>query len=484
MILPPDQPSASDNPFLVGTADHILTIQGLDTWAETAASELLRHGVRPGHVVIADLPNSPAFAAVLRATWDIGAVFAPMNPQLTAREKNDIIALTNPQLVVAATPPMFRVSTLVWPDPFGAPDGLYWFRGNPMPEPLTSETDRLLLFTSGSTGRPKAVVLTEDNVNAGIAAVAYHFALTSEDRTLALMPWSHGHGLFATLLAPYRSGGTVVLPAVGETRRPHTLLNTVRPTWITSTPTQLAMLVSGLEHSDTTGPRLRFLRTASAPLPHAVAERAEKLLACPVAEALGLTETSHQAAANPPSWNRVLGTVGTATGTEFRLAGDIVIGGQELQVKGPAVFRAYLGDPNATAAAFTPDGWFRTLDVARWTDDGQLQLLGRLSEIVNRGGYKIAPVEVETVLCEHPEVVSALVTGLDHPHLGQELAAVVQTRSGSNVTRRDLLRHCRNSLADYKIPGELRIVTALPQLPNGKPSRRLAATLFKADARQ
>ncbi|BDT92416.1 acyl-CoA synthetase [Nocardia sputorum] len=473
---------AVNQPFLVSSGSTpYLTFGQLDAWTDTLVGRLAERGVGPGEVVVADLPNSPAFVAVLRATWRVGAVFAPLNPQLSAREKEVILNLSRPRVVVSATLPPVDVTTVLWRDPFDSPADIDLISAAPMPESPVEEQDRLILFTSGSTGQPKAVALTEANVALGIAAVADHFALTSGDRTIAMLPWSHGHGLFATLLATESVGCPVVLPTRAEAIQPHTLLASTRPTWLTMVPPQLALLTSGLEATGIRPRDMRFLRTASAPLPLPLADRAEQLLGCPVAEALGLTETSHQAAANPPTWDRVLGTVGRPTGMEFRLVGEEVVGGKELHVRGAALFSRYLGNPEATTEAFTVDGWFRTRDVARWEQGEHLRLLGRLSEIVNRGGYKVSPIEVEAVLEEHPDVMASLATGVPHPYLGHEVAAVVRLRDGSRATTRDILKHCRAHLADYKVPGQIRMVEALPQLPNGKPSRRMAARLFGAE---
>ncbi|WP_330257122.1 AMP-binding protein [Nocardia sp. NBC_00565] len=469
-----------DRPFLISSDSHLLLSFGqLDAWAETVAWCLKRNGVGPGDVVVAELPNSPAFAAVLSATWNIGAVFAPLDPNLSAGEKREILTLARPRVVVTPTPVSSWHATLLWRNPFESPAQLEWIParwGPTLPDPTVNEGDRLILFTAGSAGAPKAVALTETNVASGIAAVAGHFALTPEDRTIALLPWSQGHGLFANLLATLQARCTVVMPTVNQKVR--SLLDSARPTWLTLLPPQLDALTAGLTASRKTAHPMRFLRTASAPLPRRAAERAEQLLGCPVVEALELAETSHQAAADPPSWQRVPGTVGTPTGVEFRLTGEEIAGGHELEVRGSSLFSRYLGNPSATAAAFTADGWLRTRDVARQAEDGRLRILGRLSEIAHRGDRTVAPVDVETVLDTHPDVVSSLVTRVPHPELVDDVAAVVRLRDGAQSTERDILKHCRAHLDDYQVPGRIRMVETLPRLASGKPSRYLAARLF------
>ncbi|MEV4130276.1 AMP-binding protein [Nocardia sp. NPDC049707] len=477
-----------DRPFLVSAdADPLLSFGQLEAWAETVARCLKKNGVGAGDVVVAELPNSPAFVAVMSAVWNIGAVFAPVDSRLSPREKQQIFALAGPRVVVAPTRTSVDSPTLLWRNPFEAPAQLEWIPAPPAqrsgwvpiaPAPTVHEGDRLILFTSGSTGASKAVALSEANIAAGIAAVADHFALTPDDRTIALLPWAQSHGLFANLMATLRSRCTMVLPAAGEARQTNQLLDAAAPTWLTVMPMQLAGITAGLAASRKRARGMRFLRTASAPLSRRAAERAERLLGCPVVEALELAETSHQAAADPPSWERVPGTVGTPTGVEFRLAGDEIAGGRELEVRGTALFSRYVGNPAATAAAFTADGWLRTRDVARREEDGRLRILGRLSEIAHRGDHAVAPVDVEAALDEHPDVVSSLATRVPHPRLGDDIAAVVRLRKGSETTKRDIMRHCHAHLADHQIPGQIRMVTQLPHLPNGKPSRRMAAQLF------
>ncbi len=466
-----------------GDPHPVLTADRLRSWTDRLAAGFRTVGIGPGDVIVADLPNSPAFVVTLHAAWATGAAFAPMNPLLTPREKRNIIDLVQPRAILTSAELAPDEAAVPWPDPLSGPPeiGRSCVR-SVVPGSAADTSDRLVLFTSGSTGKPKAVALTEANVSAGIDSVADHFALTEDDRTVAMLPWSHGHGLFASLLAPLHTGGTVVLPTPQQIQQPHQIMAAAEPTWLTLVPPQLELITGALERSNETVPRMRFLRTASSPLPRALAERAERLFRCCAVQALGMTETSHQAAADTPTWDRRLGTVGGPTGgMQVRFSGEDLLGGSELEVRGPGLFRCYLGDTEATAAAMTADGWFRTGDIAT-IEDSRIRLVTRLSEIVNRGGYKIAPAEVETVLSQHPDVVGALVTGIDHPTLGQELVAVVVVRDGTTAGSRDLIRYCRPSLAGHKVPGQIKLVQALPQLPNGKPSRRLAAELFKATA--
>jgi acyl-CoA synthetase (AMP-forming)/AMP-acid ligase II len=406
------------------------------------------------------LPNGPEFVIALAAAWKLGAVFAPLNPQLTPGEQRRIMQIARPRALVTA-------------DGCTRPSATA-----PCPEPAPEPGDALLLFTSGSTGDPKGVLLSADSVGAGVRAVVETFSLGADDSTLALLPWTHGHGLIGVVLATTLAGGRIHvdgapgLAAVASKAA-------AQATWLSVVPPTLAMLCDRQDAAPT-GARLRFIRTASAPTPPSLAVRAELLFGCPVAEAYGMTETSHQAAANPPDGTRRLGTVGLPTGVEVREVGETVGGGKELEVRGRAVFRGYLSRPDLTAEALDAEGWYRTHDIGHVQPDGYIRLVARSSEIINRGGFKVSPVEVEESLSTHPAVSASLVAAVPHEVLGEEIGALVVVRGGKRLTIGDLQRHCREHLAAYKQPGLIRFVEEIPRLPNGKPSRRLASELLRA----
>jgi acyl-CoA synthetase (AMP-forming)/AMP-acid ligase II len=410
-------------------------------------------------VVCGLLPNGPEFLIALAATWKVGAVFAPLNPQLTPGEQRRIMQLARPRALVTAEGCTREAASAAGPEP--------------APEP----GDALLLFTSGSTGDPKGVLLPAESVRAGVRAVVETFGLGPDDSTLALLPWTHGHGLIGVVLATAQAGGRIHvdgapgLAAVASKAA-------ASCTWLSVVPPTLALLCDRREASPI-GARLRFIRTASAPMPPTLALRAESLFGCPVAEAYGMTETSHQAAANPPDSTRRLGTVGLPTGVEVREAGETVGGGRELEVRGRSVFRGYLSRPDLTAEALDPARWYRTHDIGVIQPEGRIRLVGRSSEIINRGGFKVSPTEVEESLSTHPAVSATLVAAVPHAALGEEILALVVVRAGNRLTIGDLQRHCREHLAAYKQPGLIRIVEEIPRLPNGKPSRRLASELLR-----
>jgi acyl-CoA synthetase (AMP-forming)/AMP-acid ligase II len=435
-----------------------VTYSDLHRLCDAATSEL--GFLKPGSVLACVMPNSVTMAVTALVAWRLNLVLAPISPRVPAAERTRLLSVLRPAAV--ATRDGVAAGGGHEPDEFG---------------PRTGPEDALILFTSGSTGRPKAAVLSRANVLAGVRAVVDRFGLTAEDRTAATLPWTHGHGLIGVLLSALSAGGTVVV----DGSRP--VMDMLRSdpylTWASVVPAQLVALCAA--GSDSPAARWRFLRTASAPLNRLLAIRAEALLSCPVAEAYGMTETAHQAAANEPAFHeRVPGSVGRPSpGLRVRCRGPRIGDGRELEVAGPSVFRGYLGDADATAAALA-GGWYRTRDVGRVDADGRIHLLGRISEHINRAGNKISPLEVEDVLAEHPDIVASLVAGWADPEVGEEVGALIQLRPGAELSHADIVRHCRDRLAVYKHPRRIRVVAQIPTLDSGKPSRVRAAQMLMA----
>ena len=443
----------------VVTDQETVTYGDLRRLCDVAVSEL--GFLKPGSVLACVMPNSVAMAVTVLAAWRLNVVLAPISPRAPASERARLLNVLRPAAV--ATPDGVAGAACV-PGEIGPQAGL---------------DDALILFTSGSTGRPKAAILSRANVRAGVRAVVDRYRLTAEDRTVATLPWTHGHGLIGVLLSALSAGGTVVL---GGSRPVMDVLRTDRHlTWASMVPAQLTALCAA--GSKPQAGRWRFLRTASAPLNRLLAARAEELLQCPAAEAYGMTETAHQAAANEPAFGeRVLGSVGRPSPeARVRCRGPQIGDGRELEVAGPSVFRGYLGDVTATSAALE-HGWYRTRDVGRVDASGRIHLLGRISEHINRAGNKISPLEVEDALAEHPDIVASLVAGWADPAVGEEVGALIQLRPGVELSHADIARHCHDRLAVYKHPRRIRFVTEIPTLDSGKPSRIRAAQMLAAIA--
>ena len=336
----------------------------------------------------------------------------------------------------------------------------------------------LVLHTSGSTGRPKRVPLSHANLTVSAANIAQWYALGPDDVSMCVMPLFHVHGLMASTLATMLTGGTVILPARFNPLSFWRIARDFGMTWFSAVPTLHQLLLA--RAADPTGRRpagsekLRFVRSCSAALPARVMRALETAFGAPVLEAYGMTEAAHQLASNPlPPAARKPGSVGRGTNVEIGVMdshGRHLPAGKrgEVVIRGPNVVRGYENNPEANAAAFA-DGWFRTGDQGYLDADGYLTLVGRIKELINRGGEKFSPREIDEALLTHPSVVEAVAFGVPHATWGEEVAAAVIVREP--VSEAVLLAHCSERLADFKRPKQIHITDTLPRTATGKIQR-------------
>jgi acyl-CoA synthetase (AMP-forming)/AMP-acid ligase II len=350
--------------------------------------------------------------------------------------------------------------------------------------PPAADDVALVLHTSGTTGRPKVVPLTQGNLVASARQIAATLKLTPPDRCLNLVPLFHIHGLVGALLSSVAGGSTfVTTPAVEPTAFGRWLLDS-GATWYTAVPTMHQMIITAVRNAELPGPtKLRFIRSCSAALPPPLAAELEAFFGVPVLQAYGMTEASHQIASNPlPPGRRKPGSVGLATGTEIRILGEggrLLSRGEcgEVCTAGPGVFGGYADNPEANRTSFI-DGFFRTGDEGYLDEDGYLFFTGRLKEMINRGGEKISPAEIDTVLLEHPSVAQAVCFALPHPTLGEDVAAAVVAKSGAEIDGAALQEFVADRVALHKIPQKIFVVAVLPKGPTGKMARREVAAQF------
>ncbi len=473
-----------------------------DLWqqARRTAAALDRLGFDRSARVAVCLPNGPE-AAAAALTVAACAVCAPLNPAYRAGEfrfyledaRADAVIVPQgergPVREVAAELGLAVLETIVDP---ASPAGCFELRANggtdrrPTAGARAGESSRspaphdtaLILHTSGTTARPKIVPLSQANLVASARSIATHLALSPGDRCLNVMPLFHIHGLVGALLATLAGGGSIVCtPGFDE----HAFFEWVaefEPTWYTAVPTiHQAIVANGAAYRERApGHRLRFARSSSAALPPVTLAALEALLEAPVVEAYGMTEASHQMATNPlPPRARKPGSVGLPAGVEIAILDDT---GRELAhgdvgeiaIRGPGVTAGYERNPEASARAFT-HGWFRTGDQGRLDTDGYLFIAGRLKEIVNRGGEKVSPREVDEALLEHPDVAQASAFAVPHPSLGEDLAAAVVPKSGRTPDEAQLRGFLLARLAGFKVPSRIVFVDAIPKGPTGKVQR-------------
>jgi amino acid adenylation domain-containing protein len=350
--------------------------------------------------------------------------------------------------------------------------------------PLEPDNVALILHTSGTTAKPKRVLLTHRNVCASAFAVRDTLALTGGDRCLGVMPLFHIHGLIGGLLSTLAAGASFASTPIFDASCFFDWMKEFNPTWYTAVPTiHQAILGYARERSETIEPRrLRLIRSSSAPLPRKLMAQLEEVFKVPVIEAYGMTEASHQVTSNPlPPSQRKIGSVGVATGTEVAVmdeAGNVLAAEErgEIVVRGASVTAGY--EPNDNNSESFRNGWFRSGDLGYFDSDGYLFLTGRLKEIINRGGEKISPFEIDEALLDHPEVLQAVAFPVPHRSLGEDVAAALVVRDPLSTTEASIREYLSGRLAPFKMPACLLMVDDIPKSSTGKIRRSALAELF------
>jgi acyl-CoA synthetase (AMP-forming)/AMP-acid ligase II len=438
------------------------------------------------------LPNGPEMASAFIAIA-AGATTAPLNPAYKTEEFEFYLSDLHAKALVIAEGMESAARAVA--DARNIPiveltsgDGVAGAFTLRAPDNLSSTTDAgglaqpddvaLVLHTSGTTSRPKIVPLRHIN----ITATAYHIGetlrLTSDDVCLNIMPLFHIHGLIAATLSSLAAGGAVFCSPGFNAFRFFTWFQEANPTWWTAVPTmhQTILGLAGRHEEAIRKSRLRFIRASSSSLPPQVMEQMEQVFGVPVIESYGMTEASHQMASNPlPPGKRYPGSVGRAAGPEIAImneGGLILPAGElgEVVIRGRDVTSGYENNPEANAKAFT-NGWFRTGDQGFLDNDGYLRLTGRLKELINRGGEKISPIEVDVVLMDHPAVAQCLTFAMPHPMLGEEVAAAIVLRQGAEAAEHELRDFVATRLAQFKVPRKFVFLEEIPKGATGKLQR-------------
>jgi acyl-CoA synthetase (AMP-forming)/AMP-acid ligase II len=346
------------------------------------------------------------------------------------------------------------------------------------PGPAQPEDVSMVLHTSGTTSRPKIVPLSQRNLVASARHIRDTLGLGPTDRGLNIMPLFHIHGLIAGVLAPL-SGGSMVFCTPGfNALRFFAWMDEARPTWYTAVPTMhQAILSRASKNAEVIARnRLRFLRSSSSSIAPQVIHELERVFGAPLIESYGMTEATHQMASNPlPPGVRKPGTVGVAAGPQIAVMdpqGRLLQPGQtgEIVIRGPNVTAGYEANPQANAEAFV-QGWFRTGDQGVLDAQGYLTITGRLKEIINRGGEKISPREIDEILMDHPAVAQAVCFAMPHPKLGEELAAAVVLRDAAQAAERELQEFVARRAADFKVPKRILVLDEIPKGATGKLQR-------------
>ncbi|ELR08549.1 hypothetical protein VC83_04047 [Pseudogymnoascus destructans] len=337
----------------------------------------------------------------------------------------------------------------------------------------------LVLHTSGTTGRPKAVPLTHRNLTRTMKNIQATYELSPADRTMLVMPLFHVHGLLAGLLAPLLSGGSVVVPAKFSATTFWEDFITHKANWYTAVPTIHQILLRNPPPS--TKPNIRFIRSCSSPLSPTTFHQLEEQYNAPVLEAYAMTEAAHQMTSSPlPPGKRQPGSVGIGQGVEIRIldqAGKEVPQGAEAEIciRGENVTKGYLNNPAANESSFTKDGFFRTGDQGKLDKDGYVFITGRIKELINKGGEKISPIELDNVLARHPAVSEAVSFAIPDELYGQDIGVAIVLKPGQKLGEDELRGWVSEKLAKFKIPKKVYFTEVMPKTATGKIQRRIVA---------
>ncbi|MET3910527.1 amino acid adenylation domain-containing protein [Bradyrhizobium sp. S3.3.6] len=455
-------------------------------------------GVAPGDRIAVALPRGADSALALIAVASSCAC-VPVNPDLTADELQryfselKLTALVTRADMNSPSRDVARALDIAMIDFVPGPEtdlGGCAFIG-PTIGPAcangaaSAEDDAFILLTSGTAARPKMVPLTHRNVCLSAQNAGRVLSLTSHDRLLNALPLFHAHGLISGLLTALAAGSSVIATGGFDAPSFFGWMRDLQPTWYTAVPTIHRALLTAAEANPerARASSLRVIRSASSSLAPAILNGLETMFGVPVLETYGMTEAASQIAANPFELRKI-GSVGRAAGPEIAImdeTGRALASGErgEIMLRGANMSRGYYNDEAATQAAFR-DGWFRTGDLGYLDADGYLFIVGRIKDVINRGGQKVSPLEVEEVLLAHPAVLEAGVFAVPHAKLGENVAAVVVLRDNSEATSDQLRQFARKRLAAYKVPSLIRSVAALPKGASGKVKRNALADLISA----
>jgi len=440
------------------------------------------------------LPNGPHMATSFLAISSYMSA-APLNPNYKAEEFEFYLGDLKPKILIvepnSKNPAVEVAKKLKIPvceikTKENTPSGMFDLFNNTKDFELPNEEDEsLVLHTSGTTSRPKIVPLTNKNIFSSAENISKSLNLSDNDHCLNIMPLFHIHGLIAILASSMKAGASVCASNGFNAIKFLDLAMSEKITWYSGVPTmhQTILLRARRNLEIAKRLKLRLIRSSSASLPPAIFNDLNEVFSCPVIEAYGMTEATHQMTSNPlPPKQQKAGFVGLPAGPEVCIMnenGDVLKQGDEGEVciKGENVTVGYDNNEEANKTSFT-NGWFRTGDQGYFDKDGYLKISGRLKEIINKGGEKISPLEVDNVLMDHPLIDQAVCFGYDDKMLGENIASAIIIKSGEKCSENDVLQYAQEKLAKFKIPKKIFFVEEIPKGATGKLQRNVLAKKF------
>ncbi len=469
-----------------------LTYKGLRQQVSYAKQQLSDRGIGTGARIALVLPNGPEMAMAFLSVTS-GMCAAPINPSLQTKELEFSLADIGAAAVIVASDldsPVWdvasrlRIPVVSLKPKLDSEAGLFELSGEKVGSPQEirepkSKDVAVLLHTSGTTALPKLVPLTQGNIAASVENVVLSLELHPSDRCLQVMPMFHIHGLIASLLSSLSSGGSVVCTPGFNAFLFSPWVNEFRPTWYSAVPSMHHGILSCLSRfpGNPLECKFRFVRSSSAALPTSIHRQLEEVFRAPVIEAYGMTEASHQiVSCRVSSETHRPGFVGNSKGTEVAIVdgkGKQLLPGNrgEIVIKGRNIMKGYVNNSKANAESYFGK-WFRTGDEGVLDETGCLTLTGRIKEIINRGGEKVSPLEIDLVIQEHPAVEQAATFGFQHDDVGEEIGVLIVMKKGQKETDENIKKFVSERLAPFKVPRKIVFVQDIPKSPTGKIARR------------
>ena len=471
-----------------------LLYKDLKSFVNKIASQLAGNGISNKDRAAIVLPNGPFMASSFLAISSYMSA-APLNPSYKTNEYEFYLKDLNPKIVivepnssneVVGVAKNLNIPVCEMKIKKDDPSGLFNLFDIESEYQLPEENDEgLVLHTSGTTSRPKIVPLTNKNIYSSTENISKSLNLSEADHCLNIMPLFHIHGLIAILAASIRSGASICASNGFNALKFLELAKSEKITWYSGVPTmhQAILLRAEKNLELAKNLNLRLIRSSSASLPPAVFEKLNNVFGCSVIEAYGMTEATHQMTSNPlPPKKQKPGFVGIPAGPEVCIMDEkdkILDQGEtgEVCIKGDNVTLGYDNNPEANKNSFT-NGWFRTGDQGYFDQNGYLKISGRLKEIINKGGEKISPLEVDNVLMDHPLIEQAVCFGYEDKMLGEDIAAAIIVKEGKNCSETDVKTYAQEKLAKFKIPKKIFFVNEIPKGATGKLQRNVLAKNF------
>ena len=454
-------------------------------WGMATAGRFAALGVESGESVAIASPNSIGSVMAFLGAALAGCRATPMN--LVAGEKTMAYVLAHSSSRLALVDDSVQPDMLRAFEAAGIDIPLYRIdpdhgpelpEGKGTPPDFEGDATGLLMYTSGTTGNPKGVMLSHSNLLAAGRNVVEAHKISADDTGLCVLPIYHINGLCVTVMGSIVSASGLVMPERFSQSRFWNHVSGNGCSWFSAVPTLFSYILNDDQEPEIDRERLRFARSASAPLPPDIHRRFEERFGIPIIETMGLTETGAQILSNPmPPGVRKIGSPGIAYGNEVGVVDPETLKERprgkegEIVVRGANVMQGYLNQPEETANTITPDGWLRTGDLGRMDEEGYIFVTGRIKELIIKGGENIAPREIDEVLLEHPTVLEAAAFARPCDDYGQRVEACIRLKDGGEMDHEALMEHCHARLGPFKSPDAIHCLDELPKGPSGKVQR-------------